>query len=150
MWVYNLLGIWNVLPYNPVYTSISSTITSVLCSHLLFNGMFCEVLSMVDYGSNNGDRYAIAMANAPSGCGWRNFMHYSQLLDADGPIFKRYDYENPKQNMAHYGVDTAPDYDLSKITFPIAIMSGDRDTTATPKDISWTVKQLRNSVVFNH
>ena len=132
---------WNIVPYNSGVTALSSSMASVLCSPLLLGGIFCKMgsfASMLDNSSNNGDRYALAMANVPAGAGWRNFMHYGQLVRTSGPTFRRYDYESASANRNHYGVDTPPDYDLSLIDFPLAIMSGSLDDLASPRDVAWT------------
>ena len=52
--------------------------------------------------------------------------------------------------MKKYNQKTPPDFDLSLLTMPLAIFSGDTDGLATVKDVAWTVQQLQNStVVFN-
>jgi len=44
-----------------------------------------------------------------------------------------------KANQAKYGQETAPDYDLSLLKFPLAVFSGSKDLLADPKDVAWTV-----------
>lgn len=39
---------------------------------------------------------------------------------------------------------------MSKINFPLAIMSGAKDRLANPKDVQWTSKQLEHTTIFKH
>jgi hypothetical protein len=36
----------------------------------------------------------VYMSNLPSGAGYRNFLHYAQLIQLEKEGFKRYDYDN--------------------------------------------------------
>ena len=90
------------------------------------------------------------MSNEPSGASYKNFIHYSQLIDYSTETFKRWDYESEKDNLEHYGQITPPDYDLSLIDFPIAMFAGEKDLVADPKDVEWTYQQLKKHTVFYH
>ena len=48
--------------------------------------------------------------------------------------FQRYDYEDAKLNLHHYGQESPPIIDLSQISVPVAIMVGVSDTLATLAD----------------
>lgn len=50
--------------------------------------------------------------------------------------------------MEKYGQKTPPDYDLSLLDFPLAILAGEKDQLADPKDVEWTHKQLEHTTVF--
>ena len=52
--------------------------------------------------------------------------------------------------MKRYGQRTPPDYDMSQIDFPIAILSGDGDKLADPQDVKWTSQQLAHTLIYNH
>ena len=76
----------------------------------------------------------------PSGCGWRNFMHYAQLIRDGG--FRRYDWGVSK-NREVYGVGIAPDYDLRAFKdLPVALLYGDTDELADAQDVQWLIGQL--------
>lgn len=53
-------------------------------------------------------------------------------------------------NNAKYGQPTPPDYDLGLLNFPLAVMSGSKDLLADPKDVAWTVAQMKDTLIFNH
>ena len=74
---------------------------------------------------DNKEREADKAAHGPAGSGWRNLVHYAQIIKAKN--FQRYDFGSKKENTAHYGQDTPPSYDLSKIDIPMAFASGDVD-----------------------
>lgn len=60
----------------------------------------------------------------PSGAGYKNFFHYAQLINSPTPTFARYDYGSDNANYDKYGVPNPPSYDLSLISFPVAVFAG--------------------------
>ena len=70
------------------------------------------------------ERYDMYMSNEPSGAGYKDFSHYAQNIAAKTESFKRYNMGSAKANNAKYGQDTAPDYDLGLLKFPLAVFSG--------------------------
>lgn len=62
-------------------------------------------------------------------------------------MFRRYDW-GLEGNLYFYNRTTPTSYDLSKLSFPIAILSGLQDQVANTKDVQWTYDQLKNNVVF--
>ena len=65
------------------------------------------------------------------------------MIHTDKPAFRRFDYGSGDLNFAHYNQTTAPDYDLSKLDFPVAIMNGKYDLLADPADVAWTASQIK-------
>ena len=72
----------------------------------------------------------------PSGAGYKSFLHYGQLVEADDNFFRRYDFGYYK-NLEVYGQDSPPAFDLSNINFPVAIFSGSQDAFANKMDVDW-------------
>lgn len=68
------------------------------------------------------------MAHFPAGSSAKNFLHFKQMLKA--PEFRRFDYNNEKKNIEHYGQSKPPLYDLSKIRLPVHIFVGELDKLA--------------------
>ena len=64
--------------------------------------------------------------------------HYGQNLQLPVEGFKRFDMGSDAANIAKYGQSSPPDYDLSLLDFPIAILAGTLDHLVVPKDIEWT------------
>ncbi|XP_055624674.1 lipase 3-like [Toxorhynchites rutilus septentrionalis] len=58
--------------------------------------------------------------------------HYRQLILSGR--FQKYDY-GPPMNLQRYGTQQVPDYDLSRITLPMALHFGELDPTVHPVDV---------------
>jgi hypothetical protein len=92
----DLIGLWNILPYNFLNTGVAV----VFCS--LFNGKICDFAMSLfadeDPTIDYTERYDVYMSNEPSGAGFRNFLHYAQLIDLNVEAFRRWDFEDTKLN----------------------------------------------------
>ena len=86
---------------------------------------------------DNMSRDDVYYSMFPSGCGWRNFAHYGQLIKSGG--FFRYDY-GKKENLVEYGQEKPPAYDLQSIDLPVALLHGDTDVLSDVKDVQWLVE----------
>ena len=62
--------------------------------------------------------------------------------------FQRYDYEDAKLNLHHYGQLSPPTIDVSQIKVPVAIMVGVSDTLATLADNMDLRKKLDPESLF--
>ena len=80
------LHLYNLLPRNG-----ASQVLGVLCKYLPH---FCEKLDDGFYDWNdsidNKERFGDKAAHSPSGAGWRNLIHYAQIIKSKN--FQRYDY----------------------------------------------------------
>ena len=56
-----------------------------------------------------------------SGTSTKNMLHWFQLIQSH--LLTKYDY-GKKGNMEHYGQNTPPEYDISKLHTPVALISG--------------------------
>ena len=141
------IHLYNILPYNFLNTGVASA----FCN--LFDGHLCDFVMSIfadaDPAIDNTDRYDVYMSNLPGGAGYKNIVHYGQLIAHDVECFLRYDH-GEKENQARYGQKTPPSYDMSLIDFPIAILSGSGDKLADPQDVKWTSEQLAHTLIFNH
>lgn len=66
----------------------------------------------------------VITTNLPAGCSTRQFLHYAQEITSKK--FRKYDYGS-SENLDKYGQISPPDYDLNKITAPIALYYGSND-----------------------
>ncbi|KAF2893236.1 hypothetical protein ILUMI_12940 [Ignelater luminosus] len=73
----------------------------------------------------------VIATNTPAGSSMVQALHYGQLLKSKK--FRKYDYGEDK-NLEIYGQSTPPDYDLRKITTPIAMYYGDKDPFTSKED----------------
>ncbi|XP_022912343.1 lipase 3-like [Onthophagus taurus] len=90
----------------------------------------------------------------PSGCSANQLIHYGQLIVSKK--FQQYDY-GLEENLAEYGTPTPPEYDVSKITTPVAIFYGANDEIITDDVENFAADlpnlihlQLVDDPMFNH
>ncbi|XP_077486425.1 gastric triacylglycerol lipase-like [Amblyomma americanum] len=102
----------------------------------LFNGGFPIEMNMT--------RFPLYMANSPSGSSVRNMYHYAELIRDDR--FQKFDWGRRK-NMKVYGQKRPPQYDLSKVTAPVALYWSDGDVLVTPRDVAHLERSLPNVVL---
>ena len=138
-------GQYNLIPYG----SFSAGVTSGVCK--LFDGAVCKfALKWFGGGDPNVDdmtRVPVFMSGLPSGSGYKNFVHYGQLMHTDTESFRRYDH-GAIENHKRYGQSTPPDYELAKIKYPIAMLAGTKDVLADPADVAWFHEQMKDTTVF--
>lgn len=69
-----------------------------------------------------------------------------QLIDT--ARFTKYDF-GTAGNLKAYGTETAPSYDLHKISkVPVGMYVGKYDELATPKDAKWEADQMQSTVFY--
>ncbi|XP_032663799.1 lipase 3-like [Odontomachus brunneus] len=115
--------------------------TQFICSNLLF------LIAGFSREELNTENLTVIIGHVPAGASWKQFVHYGQ-----GYInghFSQYDYGNDEKNLQEYNSTTPPDYQLEKITTPIALFSSDNDWLATTKDVELLAARL-NSVVLHY
>ncbi|XP_028409163.1 gastric triacylglycerol lipase-like [Dendronephthya gigantea] len=93
----------------------------------------------------NYSRIPVFLNNFPSGTSLRNMVHFAQLL-LSGKC-QMFDY-GIIENYFHYGQAKPPQYNVSKITVPIAVFSGSHDTLSDPADVKLLLPRLK-SLVYN-
>lgn len=126
--------LYNLLPKNP-----ASETYAAFCEHV---PDFCASLESFasDYNKDidNTARLPDHAAHSPAGSGWRNLIHYAQIIKHKK--FLRFDY-GETENKKIYGTASPPEYDLTKITTPMALFHGDVDTLADPGDVKWLLEE---------
>ncbi|XP_011684498.1 PREDICTED: lipase 3-like [Wasmannia auropunctata] len=114
--------------------------TQFICSNILF------MVTGFSRAELNTEYLTVIIGHVPAGASWKQFVHYGQGYINAGR-FRQYDYGNEK-NLRVYNSTTPPDYQLEKITTPIALFSSDNDWLANAKDVDLLSTKL-NSVVFH-
>jgi len=127
-------GQYNLIPYG----SFTAGVTSEVCK--LFDGAVCKfALNWFGGGDSDVDdmtRVPVFMSGLPSGSGYKNFVHYGQLIHTETEAFRRYDH-GTSENQKLYVQPTPPDYEIAKIKYPIAMLAGTKDVLADPEDVAW-------------
>ncbi|KZS17525.1 gastric triacylglycerol lipase [Daphnia magna] len=106
-----------------------------LCVHLLFQ--------IFGYSQS----YYVSALNAiighyPDGTSIGAAVQFLQHSNS-GESFHHFDY-GCHENRKRYGTCTPAHYDLSLVTAPVYLMSGDKDPIAPPKDVQWLATKLGN------
>ncbi|KAI5632672.1 alpha/beta-hydrolase lipase region domain-containing protein [Phthorimaea operculella] len=94
-------------------------------------------------GSISSRNLAIAFGHLFAGISTKDLVHFGQLVTSGR--FQRYDYGR-KKNMQRYGSPIPPEYDLSKVTSSVVLISASNDQLSTPQDVEILVSKLPNLV----
>ncbi|XP_013183293.2 lipase 3-like [Amyelois transitella] len=88
-----------------------------------------------------GKTLAIAFGHLLSGSSSKSIAHFGQLIQSKR--FQRYD-EGSTGNILRYGRTTAPEYNVSRITAPVVLITGRNDWLSSLKDIATLTSKLPN------
>ncbi|GFT96351.1 hypothetical protein NPIL_66411 [Nephila pilipes] len=147
-----ILGIRDFLPNDKIMKWLSEYLCEwyekIICENVMF------LFFGRDYQELNATRIGVYGGHTPAGSSVKSIVHFAQMIEAD---FAKFDY-GKKGNIARYGQATPPVYDISKITTPVALLSGLNDNLADPKDVEIVAKKLKTLVsnyvvpldAFNH
>ncbi|XP_077509467.1 gastric triacylglycerol lipase-like isoform X2 [Amblyomma americanum] len=134
--VFALFGEYDFLPSNALMKLIAGT----LCSFEESRGL-CENVMFFICGPEgpqlNKTRLPVLVSHTPAGTSVRNMAHYAQLVLSER--FQKFDFGTTR-NQVLYGQDTPPEYNLSRVSAPVALYWSRSDWLADPQDVS----QLRN------
>ncbi|XP_012231435.1 lipase 1-like [Linepithema humile] len=149
------LGVHDFIPLDGVFRNIArmgcnvNFFTKQICSTIIF--LICGF----DEEQLNDTLLPVILAHFPSSTSTKTLIHYGQEMISGK--FCAYDYGREK-NMQMYNATIPPDYDLSRITVPIALIYAYNDLLATEKDVKILRDLLTNivddyrlpSLKFNH
>ncbi|XP_053244642.1 putative lysosomal acid lipase/cholesteryl ester hydrolase [Podarcis raffonei] len=109
-----------------------------LCSFMIHLGTGFNMKNL------NMSRSDVYLSHWPAGISVQNLLHWAQGLKSGK--FKAFDWGSKEENMAHYNQETAPSYDIKKMTAPTALWNGGNDWVSTPKNIARWLPQVSNLV----
>ena len=89
----------------------------------------------------------VYMDHVPAGTSTRPIVHYAQLHGYDME-FKKFDFGDADENIAHYGTSTPPSYNFENVKAPVVLMAGDTDYLADAMDVYALSKVLPNVQKF--
>ncbi|XP_067204975.1 lipase 3-like isoform X2 [Linepithema humile] len=147
--ILRFLGINEFLPKNSVLLYLAR----VGCNVDLFTQQICGIIVFLINGFNDEQfdypLLPMLLAHFPSGTSVKTIAHFVQGVSSNK--FRAYDYGREK-NMQIYNATIPPDYDLSRITVPIALMYGTNDLITpekffyqnTPKDFATFAESFVN------
>jgi len=145
--IYNLFGFYEFLPHMEILTWLGHHFCSD--AHPIYQEL-CTNAAFLFFGFNpdllNSTMIPVYLDHIPEGTSTRSHVHYAQEYLSGK--FEAYDF-GPEGNEAHYGSSTAPDYDLTKVTVPTALMKADLDDLADIVDVDRLCQELPNCIL-NH
>ncbi|NXP07040.1 LICH hydrolase, partial [Thinocorus orbignyianus] len=111
------------------------------CAHIL-----CHIAggNIENLNTNRIDTY---VGHSPAGSSAQNIIHWQQLRRAGR--FQAYDYGS-KENMKKYNQTAPPEYQIEKISIPIAVWSAGQDKFADPKDMAMLLSRISNLIYHEH
>jgi len=89
----------------------------------------------------NETRLPVYVAHTPAGTSTKNMLQYFQFVN--NKHFRMYDY-GQRRNVEKYGSEIPPEYDLTRLSVPMVMVSGSEDTLSARPDVKWTLSQLHN------
>jgi len=142
-WILNTLGAYEFLPNNELMDFLGATICHQqsllqgLCSNVVF------ILCGFDSAQLNTTQLPIILHHTPAGASVRSLVHYAQGVNSGE--FRQYNH-GKKENLAIYGQEEPPKYDVSKITAPVAFYWSDNDWLGVKSDVYRLAELLPNLV----
>ncbi|ODM97066.1 Lipase 3 [Orchesella cincta] len=140
-WLLKMVGLFEFMPSNAFLKLIGQQACDTtsplqpICSNLMF------VLCGFNPDQLDTSLLPTILGHLPAGASVRSVIHYAQGVLSGA--FRQYDF-GAKGNMDRYGQPTPPDYDLSKVTAPVAFYWGENDWLGTKPDTLRIAKLLPN------
>lgn len=139
--MYLILGRKDVLPSDLIIKFLSDTlckerVTRAVCTNIVF------LFAGYDLNNLNVTRMPVYLSHTPAGTSVQDIVHFAQLVKYKK--FQKYDYGSVSENKYHYGQATPPVHNVSKITTPVVLFSGEKDWLAVPKDVKILQSRLTN------
>jgi len=141
--LFGLLGEEEFLPKSEILTWFASEVCDkglvpkLLCTNILF------LIAGYDYKYMNESRIPVYVGQHPAGTSVRNIIHFAQTINDQN--FGMFDF-GPEENMKNYNSTTPPEYDVTRVTVPVAMYSGSNDWLVGPTDISKLSSKIKNLV----
>nr|ACU57197.1 triacylglycerol lipase [Penaeus vannamei] len=141
-----LLGVGEFLPSSDLLDHFvetycdSEAVTAEVCYNFLL------LLAGPDPDEIPKDFLPIILAHTPAGASVHTVNHYAQLVMSG--VFDKYDY-GLIGNLNHYGQNTPPLFNLSRVAAPVGLFWGSTDWLADPTDVARLAEGLPN-LALNH
>ncbi|KAL1509162.1 hypothetical protein ABEB36_003944 [Hypothenemus hampei] len=145
------------IPYAPLLNQFAKSICNENSSLQGICILLIELFAGFDVDQIDKFKLPTFLSNTPSGVSVKEVEHLIQGINSGS--FRQYDYGNALSNIARYGTSEPPQYDLNKLTVPLAIYYAKNDFLASTKDVERFISTLTQDTVdrylidyelFNH
>ncbi|CAH1984786.1 unnamed protein product [Acanthoscelides obtectus] len=130
-----------------VYPRYGTIAANIFCRDGSMFQWVCKLLLSLllgfDLNKFDSKLLPVILESLPSSASFKQLQHY--LQEVQSGHFNQYDYGVIK-NLEIYNQTSPPDYDIAKISCPVALMYGKHDRLAVPKDIEKLTNKLPNVV----
>ncbi|XP_076181169.1 lipase 3 [Ptiloglossa arizonensis] len=126
-------------------------VSNILCKETSTTQFFCTNFIFLVSGYNRSELSAsnltVIIGHVPAGASWKQLVHFGQgYIHKDN--FKQFDYDNEEKNYRLYNSSVPPEYELNKVTAPVALFNSANDLLSVSKDVDLLKKKLTN-IVFH-
>lgn len=142
-WLLNFFKAWEFLPSNEIMDFLGATICHEesliqgLCSNVVF------ILCGFNSEQLNTTQLPVILTHTPAGSSVRSLVHYAQGVNSGE--FRMYNH-GKAGNLLHYGQEEPPNYDVSKITAPVAFYWSENDWLGVKADVYRLAELMPNLV----
>ncbi len=122
------------LPHRPIFTKLAHNFCDTEhpdCLEICAN-VFTEALD-VTAETLNASMISFYLDHLPAGTSLPTLVHYAANW-LNGDTFNKYEFATDTLNELHYGQETPPEYDLSKVIAATFLYVGQRDRLGSPED----------------
>jgi len=145
-WIIDMFGMHEFLPSNAFMTFIGKTLCNenspvqFVCSNVLF------LIAGYNFDQIDPALLSVAMGHSPAGASAMNILHYGQGVNSG--LFRKYNF-GTAGNMEKYGQATPPEYEIERITAPVAFYWGANDWLGSPADAYRLAERMPNLHKFH-
>ncbi|XP_049287541.1 lipase 1-like [Anopheles funestus] len=137
------MGLWQVLPHNKAQYALQRT----FCPASKAQNICVQLIELL-FGANPNVTDPLAQhviaGHDPSGISSKQLQHFAQLNRSGR--FQQFDYGRKELNLAAYGSEHPPKYNLSAVTTPVVIFYSLNDWMVDPANIVRLASELPNLV----
>lgn len=145
-WIAKYLGADEFVPQGVIFKWLASVGCKVnryseeICRNLLF------LIAGYDPKEFNNENFPVILSHTPAGTSTKTVLHFAQEIRDKGK-FQQFDYGEEKNRIA-YNQTTPPEYEVRKITLPIAVICSSNDLLNSLNDSMLLYVQLANPIEY--
>ncbi|XP_077533946.1 lipase member N-like isoform X1 [Haemaphysalis longicornis] len=138
-----IFGRYDFLQYSGIYKYTSGT----LCRRWPIRPICEKIITGISGEPShayNATRLPVYLSDPPSGTSFKNMIHMGQVLQTGK--FRKFDL-GTRRNHIVYGQESPPEYDLQRVSAPVALFWSEADALITAEDVALLRKDVPNVVL---